>query len=177
MTAALRSLVVVGSLAALAACGGKAGTSIPEVPVGSAAPIGGNTVGRDGISHVIIVIQENRSFDNLFMNYPGADSATSGHTHDGKTVKLGPVALEFPYDVNHGLPDFVRAYDNGRMDGFDLEGSLGEEGHPYIQYSYVPQNETKPYWEMAAVATRSPCRSLLHLATRRKLHRAIHASS
>ncbi len=95
---ALRSLLVISALAALAACGGKAGTSIPEVPVGSAPPIGGNTVGRDGISHVVIVIQENRSFDNLFMNYPGADTVTSGQTHDGKTVKLGPVAFEFPYE-------------------------------------------------------------------------------
>jgi phospholipase C len=153
MKAAPRSLLVVSALAALAACGGKAGSSIPEVPVGSTTPIVGNTVGRDGISHVVIVIQENRSFDNLFMNYPGADTVTSGHTHDGKTVKLGSLPLEFPYDVNHGLPDFVRAYDNGRMDGFDLEGSLGEEGHPYIQYSYVPQNETKPYWEMAGKYT------------------------
>ncbi len=146
----IRSIAAAGALALLAACGGKGGGGIPAVPVGSAPPIDGNTIGRAGIAHVVIVIQENRSFDNLFMGYPGADTATSGQTHDGRTINLGPVPFEFPYDVNHGLPDFVRAYDGGRMDGFDLEGSIGEAGNPYLEYSYVPRDETRPYWTMAS---------------------------
>src|ERR1700722_10545726 len=30
------------------------------------------------ISHVVVVIQENRSFDDLFATFPGADGATQG---------------------------------------------------------------------------------------------------
>ena len=30
------------------------------------------------IRHVVIVVQENRSFDNLFATFPGADGATEG---------------------------------------------------------------------------------------------------
>ncbi len=36
------------------------------------------------IKHIVVLVQENRSFDNLFATFPGADGATRGETHDGK---------------------------------------------------------------------------------------------
>src|SRR6202011_2909830 len=55
------------------------------------------------IEHVVIVIQENRSFDNLFQGYPGADTASSGITSTGQTVALRPVSLRAPSDIIHQL--------------------------------------------------------------------------
>jgi phospholipase C len=146
--AAVRAIAGVAGTLAVAACSGQT-AGIHAVPAGSPPPIGTTPLGAGGIAHVVIVVQENRSFDNLFMGYPDAATATSGRTHGGKIVRLEPVSLASPYDVNHGLIDFVRAHNGGRMDGFDLEGSVGESHNPYLEYSYVPRSETLPYWTMA----------------------------
>ena len=68
------------ALFALVALAGCSGGSSPAT--GSAVPY----MGRDQmarhlkssgkIQHVVIIFQENRSFDNLFNGYPGADTAT-----------------------------------------------------------------------------------------------------
>jgi len=79
------------------------------------------------IKHVIIVMQENRSFDSYFGTYPGAD---------GIPMKKGVPTVCVPdpatktciapfhdvYDVNgggpHGEPDAVADVNKGKMNGF-----------------------------------------------------------
>jgi phospholipase C len=100
------------------------------------------------IKHIVIIVQENRSFDNMFNGFPGADTAQSGLTHDGKTIPLQPLGLGDKYDIFHGRVDFVAAYDNGKNDGFDLEG-LPSGAPPYYMYGYVQQSEVQPYWTLA----------------------------
>lgn len=65
-------LLIAG--AAIAACGG--GSTNP--PVSSAANSGRHSSSGTPISHVIIVVQENRSFDNFFATFPGANGTTTG---------------------------------------------------------------------------------------------------
>jgi len=97
------------------------------------------------VQHVVFVIQENRSFDNLFHGYPGADTVSSGVTSTGQTITLGQAGLEAPIGIGHGLSDFLAAWDQGKMDGFNLEAG----GKSYLPYAYVPQREVQPYWQMA----------------------------
>src|ERR1700736_5180180 len=117
-------------------------------PPSSAALIG------DKIKHVVVIIQENRSFDNVFHGFPGADTANSGKGHDGRTIRLKATSLLYPHDLNHAHSDFLQQYDRGKMDGFDLEHpdeELGEhEPQSTLAYSYIPRNEIQPYWDMAA---------------------------
>lgn len=54
------------------------------------------------LHHLVIVVQENRSFDNLFNGFPGADSHPYGLSR-GKVIRLRPVPLEFPADVNTAI--------------------------------------------------------------------------
>jgi phospholipase C len=106
--------------------------------------------GAQRIQHVVIIIQENRSFDNLFQAYPGADSAPTGKGKQGNTIALVPVPLEAPYDIDHYYAQFATAVDNGKMDGFGLEhvvGQYSQYAHP--QYAYVPPSETQLYFAMA----------------------------
>jgi phospholipase C len=61
----------------IAACGGGSSQGSTNVSL----PNAGATHGTDGstpISHVVIIIQENRSFDNFFATFPGANGASVG---------------------------------------------------------------------------------------------------
>lgn len=95
---------------------------------------------------------ENRSFNYLFNGFPGADTVRSGKIHTGQTVQLQQIPLEAKGDLGHAHPDFVAAYNNGMMDGFDLE-SWDPRLPPLAPYSYVPQSEVQPDWSIATQYT------------------------
>src|SRR5258708_16433741 len=44
--------------------------------------------GVQKIQHIVFLIKENRSFDQYFGTFPGADGATSGKISTGQTVPL-----------------------------------------------------------------------------------------
>jgi phospholipase C len=109
------------------------------------------------IQHVIVVIQENRTPDNLFNGFSGADTVTTGLTKSGNTVMLQPQGLEWQYDPSHTHPSLVTEYDGGKMDGFNLDGcdadplslSGGCKPPKNFTYSYVPSSEVEWYWLLA----------------------------
>ncbi|MGA8533244.1 MAG: alkaline phosphatase family protein [Candidatus Tumulicola sp.] len=116
------------------------------------------------IEHVVIIIQENRSFDNLFQGFPGADTQAYGYAHDGKRIPLQPLDFKVLWDVSHNAQAYFLAC-NGwgpipgmhcKMNGFNEEkvncGGTGEAPcpNPHPQYTYVPQSQTKPYFAMAS---------------------------
>ncbi|HKU81394.1 MAG TPA: alkaline phosphatase family protein [Candidatus Tumulicola sp.] len=123
------------------------------------------------IQHIVIVIQENRSFNNLFMGFPGADTRRTGMA-GSRVIPLQRVALEdSDGDISHCWEDAMKAYRGGKMDGFNLEHaesfpiancpSLFLHGKPvgtsgkWSPYVYVPNGAPKyvreagPYWQMA----------------------------
>jgi len=92
-----------------AACNGT--SAVTEPP--NSAPSTGK------IEHVIVMLQENRSFNTMFMGFPGADTASSGpckvvswaHWCHGQTVPLRRVLLESNgepggVDIGHEHADF-----------------------------------------------------------------------
>jgi phospholipase C len=99
--------------------------------------------GRVKIKHVVIIIQENRTLDNLFNGFPGADTVTSGLKHDGTMQPLVAASLQQNYDISHAHTAFLTEYNGGGMNGFDVQDPM------LRAYTYVPQSETKPYWDMA----------------------------
>jgi phospholipase C len=117
-----------------------------------------STTGAGKIKHIVFIVQENRSFDNLFMGYPGADTVKKGRVSDGTIVKLQPVPLAYQYVIDHSARSMFAAC-NGRgsipgtdcrMDGFDLEPNFGgPRDVKYPEYVYAPRKDTKPYWDMA----------------------------
>src|ERR1700735_2901714 len=93
--------------AALAGCNGLLS------PAPGSAPLVSRAAGVSGgkIQHVVFIIQENRSFDNLFQGYPGADTVSSGKNSKGETIALQPVSLATQYEIDHSLAAFVAACD------------------------------------------------------------------
>jgi phospholipase C len=151
------ALTVCAAAAMLASCGGSAGAP-PAVPGG---PPGGPPGKRyRQIRHVVIIIQENRSVDNLFQGFPGADTRPYGFDQKGEKIPLRPVPLEAAWDFRHDSTSFFNACDGQgaypgtdcKMDGFDKEyWDCGKAGFPQCPnanppYSYVPRYETQPYF-------------------------------
>jgi phospholipase C len=106
------------------------------------------------IQHVVIIIQENRSLDNLFHAYPGAATATSGLKSDGESVTLTSISLAAPYDILHRFTQALQAIDYAKgeaMDGFDQEACRGKGCKTIANpaYHYVQQSDVKTYWKMA----------------------------
>ena len=93
-------------------------------------------------------MQENRTFDNLFHDFPGADTVSSGMSH-GTVIPLQPIPFEQGTDIDHSHEGWSEAYDNGAMDGF----ARAKYPIANLPYAYVPQSETVPYFTLAKAFT------------------------
>jgi phospholipase C len=111
--AAITSVALAGCTSSGRVTGGPAGTYV--VPPGI-----------HKIKHVIVVMQENRSFDSYFGTYPGADGIPMSHGVPTVCVPDPAGGCTRPYrdraDVNgggpHGEPNAVADVGGGTMDGF-----------------------------------------------------------
>ena len=157
----LRVAALVIGLATLAGCG----SSTPRHTAEGAT-------GIHKIKHVIVVMQENRSFDHYFGTYPGADGIPQ---RDGKfTVCIRDPArnrCERPYhDTSnrsiggpHEHKDALLDVDRGKMDGFIARARRGLKGgcraHPRVPQcrrrrppdvmGYKDAREIPNYWAYA----------------------------
>ena len=109
---------LVLAVAAAAACSGSGSGH-------SAAPL----VGMHKIRHVVVIMQENRSFDSYFGTYPGADGIPMAKGKPTVCIpSMAKPACVKPYvdhaDVNgggpHGGPEARSAINGGKMNGFLL---------------------------------------------------------
>jgi phospholipase C len=134
----------------LAACNANT-ASMPTTP-GSTAnaslPAQPSTKLGDYIQHVVIVVQSNRSFNNLFATFPGADGATSGLNSLGQTVPLKVTQLHYWKEMNNSHKAFKTDYDGGKMDGWDRI-FVGRHACPKCAYAYVGPQYIQPYWTLA----------------------------
>jgi phospholipase C len=159
-TLALGALIFVlsGCNASTTAVVPAAGVPTRFVPL---APAASHRLLRSKIKHVVIIIQENRSLNNLFYGFPGARTSKYGYDSKGKKVELNPISLSTTWDVEHDPFGFFAAcHGTGsipgtdcRMNGFNNEyvgcgASSTPCPYPEPQYAYVPHSETKPYFEM-----------------------------
>lgn len=161
----VRVVSIALGMATLAACGGFG--SPPSSPLNNLSVSKLRELARprstNPIQHVVIIIQENRSFNNLFMGYPGATTSKTGYLSNGKKVKIKPIPLKTTWDVEHDAKGFFAACNgsgsipgtNCKMNGFDkIAARCGQSGEPscpipHPQYSYVPQKDIAPYFTMA----------------------------
>src|SRR5437870_7742516 len=104
---------------------------------------------QTSIQHVVIILKENRSFDQYFGAFPGADGATTGVEHDGTVVPLTPPSEPLPNDLGHSATQFAIAYDGGKMDGFDLEDGAFSQTGDNLAYTEMTQSQIPNYWAYA----------------------------
>jgi len=156
----MRGLKVLLVSAALAAAGCNSTSSVVPPPTPSSG---------SPIKHIIVMVQENRSFDNIFAGFPGADTAMEGPCKPSPwckgshVVPLHSVKLEssgspaLGVDIDHSHHGFEIECDKNasgvcRNDGFGSIrfGESGQSGQAKLYpYAYVDRAESKPYWDLA----------------------------
>lgn len=158
----MRGALLAAAAAVLAGCASAAGATLGENPASAAAALAGADapVAGSPIKHVIVLIQENRTFNNLFASsilnggkgYPGAETTQVANI-GGKKIRLLSTPFEYPADPDHSHPSLVAEWNDGAMDGFPNDQVYANPGFPSpppnFTISYVPQYETIVYHQLA----------------------------
>jgi phospholipase C len=146
---------------AVAACSN--GGMRPTVPAAGAmdeSAAVGEQVSGSPIAHVVVVIQENRTMDNLFASsiianggpYPGADVVQTA-TINGKPIKMTQTPFEYPADPSHSHSSLTKEWARGKMNGFSKDPVYPNSGYPSpppnFTLGYVPDFETIIYHTLA----------------------------
>jgi phospholipase C len=141
----------------LASCGSSSSAnSITELPVRSAGGFDESPAAMlpgKYIKHVVIVVQENRSFDNIFYRFEGTQSGNCCYTHTGTRVPLHAITWSGP-DMWHDWSNAMTDWNHGAMNGFD-ENTLATTNQPdgLYAYGYLERGLVQPYWTMAQTYT------------------------
>lgn len=106
----------------------------------------------DPIKHIVILVKENRTFDNLFGTFPGADGTRYGMTSTGRQLPLGHTPDHTLIDINHAGDAARTAINKGKMNGFDkLQGAI-QDGRD-IALSQHDEQDIPNYWAYAKAFT------------------------
>jgi phospholipase C len=123
-----------------------------------------STNGIHTIQHVIVIQQENHSFDNYFGTYPGADGLPTDGAGNFTVSNYDPATGQYvkPYhdtsDVSYGGPHLLVAsktsIDGGKMDGFltafrNQPPTIWSPGDPVDVMGYYDANQIPNYWAYA----------------------------
>jgi phospholipase C len=114
-----------------------------------------NTGGKTPIQHLVVLLQENHTFDNYFGTYPGADGIPAGvkmpvDPLDPNTQFITPFHLgNTPIkDLSHTAKTFAVQYDYGKMDSFVYAlNRLKQNGN--ITMGYYDGTDLPYYWNVA----------------------------
>jgi phospholipase C len=147
-TAVVRLCLLAAGLS-LAACNGSAPTAVP----GGAGPQRNSGTGSTPIQHIIVMVQENRTFNDLFATFNGTDGTTTGYERVGGTtqpIALKEVPLEATSTLLHLYSGYKTAYRNGHMDAFNqIRSKVNGKQEGAAPYQYVQPSDVVPYWDIA----------------------------
>lgn len=126
--------------------------AIVLVAVGALMIVGASRIGtkrlvQSRIQHVVFLIKENHSFDNLFARFPGADGTTVARA-GSRVIKLGETPYPSTPDVLHSRDAIITAVNGGRMNEFYRIPGAIEHGVDYADTAYT-QSEIPAYWSYA----------------------------
>jgi phospholipase C len=122
------------------------------------------------IKHVVVIVQENRSFENFFAGYPGANAPMSGCGYPPKkeavrrasqarsnstptcpkgdeVIPLRQITFQKGPNLSHEFHSGIIDWRNGSMDGFTYFGHVVHDNT--AAYAYVERSQVAPYWNMA----------------------------
>src|SRR5436309_3195383 len=95
------------------------------------------------IKQVVYLMMENRSFNNLFGRYPGANGTMTG-VKAGAEFPLIDCPDWLPGDLPHDRAAYLNCSAGGSYDGFNT----GKYGDPFA-YSVLNEHQVPAYWDWA----------------------------
>lgn len=98
------------------------------------------------IKHIVVILKENRTFESYFTGFPGADTSTQATLSNGTVITRPPAPDKAACDTAHTYAHAVDAYDQGKMDHFDLGLAACADGEPFYAYS---ESQLPSYWQYA----------------------------
>jgi len=118
------------------------------------------------IEHVVILIQENRSFDHYFGSYRGvrgfADRSPAFRQPDPANTTISPVGTLLPFhldttttnaacthDINHAWVPQHQSWDNGAMDGFVNSRLAINANDAVLSMGYYTRADIPYYYALA----------------------------
>ena len=112
--------------------------------------------GGGKIQHVVIIMQENRSFDSYFGTFPGADGIPPGTCVPDPVTAGCDTPFHDVHAVNYGGPhtslDALKDIDGGKMDGFVSQAQ--PKSAPRLDVmGYHTDAEIPRYWSYASQFT------------------------
>jgi phospholipase C len=139
-------------LAALVAATTLGSLSIAAPAAVSAADPPGTTP----IQHVVVLMQENHTFDNYFGTYPGANGPPEGtcvltDPSNPASQCVAPYHLDSTrtVDLHHGSSIGQQAFDGGKMDGFIF--AQDQRNLPgIVSMGYYDGRDLPLYWNLAS---------------------------
>ena len=109
-------------------------------------PPSNNSFGK--IQHIVFIVKENRSFDEYFGTFPGANGATTATLNTGQVIPLGVTPDKATHDMGHEWTDSHSDIDAGRMDRWNLESMCSEHGDN-LCLTQMQQAGIPNYWAYA----------------------------
>ena len=106
------------------------------------------------IQHVVFIVKENRSFDQYFGAFPGADGATSGTISSGAVIPMGHTPDQTPTDIDHTWNAAITAMDGPvsgpyKNDQYDLIFN-GNHNGDFLAYTQMSQTDIPNYFWYAS---------------------------
>jgi phospholipase C len=107
------------------------------------------------IQHLIVLLQENHSFDNYFGTYPGADGLPAGTKMPIDPANPGAgyvtpwhIGNSTITDLSHSAATYREQYDNGKMDAFvSALNRRNQDGK--LSMGYYDGSDIPYYWNLA----------------------------
>jgi phospholipase C len=167
----LLAALAAGALAALLAADVRLSGGAEAQPKGSAPPAGASAgvAARGVIKHVVVIVQENRTFDNLFGGYVNASPlGPQAYPHANSTYPTEIVKYLQATNIDDGSGD--NTHDSyaclnqtlpGQAPRFSAQRWIAVSKHAigpapcsdtsknYSYFRYVPQVQRQVYWEIA----------------------------
>ena len=158
----LGAAAAVAELASLGLHGCGISSLVPSVPSGCSK--------LTDIEHVVILIQENRSFDHYFGSYRGvrgfSDQSTAFQQPDPANTMSSPIGTLLPFhldtsqanaacthDISHDWVPQHQSWDNGAMDGFVSSRLPVNPDDAVLSMGYYTRADIPYYYALADAFT------------------------
>lgn len=116
---------------------------------------GPDSTAASKIQHLLVILQENHTFDNYFGTYPGTDNLSNAppvpvNPREATSPRVTPYHLTEArtVDLNHAGPTARAAYNGGRMDGF-VAAQSDRKLPGNVALGYYDGRDLPYYWHLA----------------------------